>query len=152
MCWNISGWGGPNQSSKIETMLGLSADVYFLSETWTRGNETIRINGYHTFINNRQLINRRCGRGSGGTAMLVKNSLFNTYFVRRTDHGEEGIISINLINKTTEFTTTIVGAYIPPEGSVYCQNIESFYENMNSLLYECYDTDLIMVGGTLTVA
>ena len=82
-----------------------------------------------------------------GTAFLVRSDIFEQYHVKREDYGEEGVMLKTLKNKSTDYTISLLGVYVPPEKSLYCDNIDVLYENLVSLIYEKYESDLVLLGG-----
>ena len=97
----------------------LAADVVLLQETWRIQNESIQLNNYTVYCNNRRCINRNSPKGSGGVAIAVHNILFNEYYVDILEDRFDGILIVKLAHKHTDYTCAIVCAYLPPDNSVY---------------------------------
>ena len=145
--WNTGGWHGSNQLPREEILYRLAADIVFLSETKTSHEEHVSLMGYCTFSHNRVKIHKLATHGSGGTAFLVKQDLFNTYDIEPILCEIDGIIGLKLKDKFTEFETAIIGSYLPPESSTHLDDPDEYFQYLVGMIYELYDLDLIIMCG-----
>ena len=94
---------------------GLLADVVFLQETWNLKEDTIGLRDYKVFCNNRNCINKKSTKGSGGVAIALKGKLFEDYSVAMLDCEEDCVLTMKLTN-----TQNI---HVPLHASIYHQRI-----------------------------
>ena len=67
MQWNINGWSADSREGKKTVVEHLDADIISLCESHLEGNTEVQIEGYETFVHNRQLRNRNLNRTFGGS-------------------------------------------------------------------------------------
>ena len=118
-----------------------------LIETHLIGNADINLKGYTWFGQNRVLKHVSAKRGSGGIGFLVKDSLFDDFMVTVTDKSVEGIMSIEMKHKQSEFIISVIGVYLPPENSTYGRDSSSYFAQLISLIYAAVNSDLTLVCG-----
>ena len=82
----------------------------------------------------------------GGTGLLVKSQLYESYDVRIVDKSYDGILVVLFQDKQSDFSFIIFSCYLPPEGSVYA-NATNFFAHILTLLYLHQDTDLMFICG-----
>ncbi len=97
----------------------VNSDIYCLCETHLQKDGAIECNGYLSFMNNRKLTDKRARKASGGVAILVKESILSEFDVRIIDKDVEGILGIELNNKSNDFTVVVFACYLPPKNSVW---------------------------------
>ena len=95
-------------------------------------NETLDIDGYKCFTKNREGQDTRSKRGSGGVAVLVKNTLCNYYKIEVLDDSQEGILWLKFVNDKETFC--VCTCYLPPENSKYC-DAQLFYTRVRKSIY-----------------
>ncbi len=78
---------------------------------------------------------------------MVRNKIMNKYHVTRADHDFDGIIALKLQNKQTKFNVLLIGAYLPPETSVYGDDPDRFFQELVSLIYENTHMDAVFLMG-----
>ena len=88
-------------------------------------------------------------RGSGGIAIAINNSLFETHKLVSVIKGADGQISVKLQNNSNDFTIGILGLYLPPENYIYGKDPETFFNEAGALWEDLYDCDLLVGGGDL---
>ena len=148
-CWNVDGWSGPNRHAKENVIYRLEAGVLLLVETWAKSQREVDIDGYTCFNKCRMHINKDACRNSGGVSILIRNDLLSIYDVKPEFCAHEEIIIVNLIDKISEFKIRLYGVYLPPENSVYGQNMDQSYEYLLSDIYENTESDLLVVMGDM---
>jgi len=122
-------------------------DIVCISETHLKGNDIIDLDGFKSYMKNRQKTHRRAPKGSGGVAILVKNSVFVNFSVNVIDRDQEGILGIQLTNKETGFVCVVFSCYLPPENSIWGRNADVFFSHLTSQVYMYQEADLISIGG-----
>ena len=84
---NIRGWGREHRDIKTRVIQYTQCDLISLNETWLKDEtETIDIPGCTWFGHNRQFLNKRALKGSGGVVILVANYLFSDFEVFYTNN------------------------------------------------------------------
>jgi exonuclease III len=124
--WNLNGITEINSYFKKRIITGLDYDIVCLSETHLRDNQEFNVDGYTSFLHNREYIHRNAVKGSGGVAVLVKDNLFSEYNVGIIAR-YEGILGLKLCHKKSEFTSVIFSCYLPPESSIWGRDSNSFF-------------------------
>ena len=112
-----------------------------------RDNSEIYIPGYQWYGNNRSLINLRARKGSGGTGILVKDTVYKNYSVKIIDKTIDGIIGIQLVDKISEYTVVIFSCYLPPDNSPYALNVNDFFAHLTSQSYLHCNVDILLICG-----
>ena len=118
-----------------------------LSETHLKNNNNIDIHGFTWYGHNRVVKHVNAVRGSGGVGILIKDQLMNDFEITCIDKSVDGIISLNLKNKQTDFHIFIINGYLPPENSPYSCNSTDFFSHIMTQLYINYDADFVLVCG-----
>ena len=116
--WNINGWTENNKNLRQGILRTLEHDIYCLTETHLKHNDNITLPGYTWFGYNRTFVHVRARKGSGGTGILVKNSLFNVFDINVIDKTFDGIIGIRIVDKISEHSFVIFSCYLPPDNSL----------------------------------
>ena len=119
----------------------------FLAETFNKPDDVIELQGYTVFLHNRKAYNKKCGRGSGGTAFLIKNSILNKYSIKRVKQETDCILALTITNRTTGFETLLIGVYLPPEGSVHAEDPDMLFQCLVALMYECDEANAVYLMG-----
>ncbi|CAG2201678.1 unnamed protein product [Mytilus edulis] len=107
-----------------------------LAETHLVGENTINIDGYKWYGNNRKLIHVRARAGSGGVGLLVKNDIHSQFNVVKVDATTDGILWVQfseINNQDNCFFVCVV--YLPPEHSARSVNIHDFFDTLMSNIY-----------------
>lgn len=66
------------------------------------GKETIHMKGYSSYVFNRRT-HIRAVKGSGGVAILIRDSVLQDFDVDVLDKCVDGILGVQLTNKDTDF-------------------------------------------------
>ena len=119
----------------------------YLQETWNLKNDTILLDGYTVYCNNRTCINKKSPKGSGGVAIAVKDKMFEEYIVDMLECEVDGVLIMRLTNKHTDYTCALVNVYLPPENSVYGDDPAGMFEHLLANMFELCEMDLIIMGG-----
>jgi hypothetical protein len=109
----------------------------------------LNVTGYTWYGNNRSFVHVRARKGSGGTGILVKDSLFQTFYIDLIDKSFEGIIGIRLIDKISQCSVVIFSCYLPPENSPYATNCNDFFTHLSSKVYLYCNCDVLLICGDL---
>ena len=110
-------------------------------------NEIFDLDNYKVFQNNRPILAGGARRGSGGIAIAINDSLFDTHKLVSVIKGVDGQITVKLRNNLNDFTVGILGLYLPPENYVYGKDPETFFNEAGVLWEDLYDCDLLVGGG-----
>ena len=131
---------------RTEIILNLDLDIVCVCETHLIGNESISINGYSSYCNNRLVKKGKRKRGSGGVAILVSNKLLSNFVVSRLDCLCDGLIGIRLMSRNVNQSILVLSCYLPPEGSPWA-NTTLFFSNLTKQVYEMKEDDMIILAG-----
>ena len=74
-----------------------------LPETHCLAGETIILENYSVFHNNRNVINKKITHGPGGIAIAVSNKILQDHIILNITRGIDGQISMKLKNKYNDF-------------------------------------------------
>ena len=124
-------------------------DFLILPEHHCLPNETFEIDKFKFFQNNRPIFGGGARRGSGGIAIAVNDSIFETHTLVSVSKGADGQISVKLKNSLNDFMLGILALYLPPDNYVYGKDPESFFNHATVLWEDLFDCDLIIGGGDL---
>lgn len=89
------GWSLKDIENKVfrENALNyLNCDVFCITETFLKYNETNVIEGYKFFSHNRSILHKEAKRGSGGVCIFVSMTLLSMYEVSVLDDSVEYIL------------------------------------------------------------
>ena len=103
--------------------------------------------GYHWYGYNRALVNIRARRGSGGTGILIKDYLFDHFYIDVIDRTFDGIIGLQMIDKVSQFTIIIFSCYLPPDNSPYATNVNDFFAHLTCQSYLYSNADVFLICG-----
>ena len=92
--WNVNGWTDLNQCIRHRVIEYKNSDFYLLSETHLPKDGSITCPGYTSFVNNRQEQHVDAPSPSGGVAILIKNSVLDSYEITVIDKSYDGILGI----------------------------------------------------------
>ena len=131
--WNINGWTNSNKSLRQAILISLNYDIYCINETHLKFDDVIDVQGYCWYGHNRSSVHVRAPKGSGGTGILIKNYLFDIFYIEIIDKTFDGVIGIQLIEKISSYTLVILSCYVPPENSPYATNVNEIFAHLTSL-------------------
>ena len=123
----MRGWSlleGDNKSFRLNVLKSLDLDILCVCETFLRNTESINIEGYTCFNNNRASQNGNSRRGSGGVAVLIKTELLNVFNVEVLDDTVRDILWLKM--SSSHKTICVCVCYLPPENSVYHDSLQFF--------------------------
>ena len=118
-------------------------------ETHLIEDKSINIDGYTWYGFNRSLKHVKAKRGSGGIGFLIKDYIYDEFKIRITDKTYDGIMALELTHKATDFNVTVIGAYLPPENSVYGRESSNFFSQLIALVYSSINSDVTILCGDL---
>ncbi len=122
-------------------------DILCLSETFLCGDNSIDVNGYKYYGNNRSKTHKKAKRGSGGVGILVKDTLVNEYDIEILDKSREGILWLKLSSLSTNHSLCICACYLPPKYSKHAINADPFYQSLLEDVYVYQNDGLICICG-----
>ena len=127
MFWNVCGWARSGTSGREKSVGNLDMrtkvfqmfqpDVVWVAETWLRDGDAAAMVGYSWFGHNRQALNRKAVRGSGGVGVFVRNALLNDWAVEEVDTEVEDILWLKLECSKTNSIVMLAVCYLPPMSS-----------------------------------
>ena len=93
-----------------------------------------------------KLNNVRARKGSGGVAVLIRDYLLYHYDVNLIDKKCDGIVGVELKNKTSGYTIHVYACYLPPVDSPY-SNTTKFLGHLINKLYMNSHVDMFVASG-----
>ena len=150
--WNTNGWfsfSNPyNLDYKLSVIKYLCVDILVIPETHCMENQTIKIDNFTVFQQNRTLSNPNLRKGSGGIAIAVNNSIMQYHSVVSIHKNDtDGILGLKLVNNSTQFTLGIMGNYLPPDNYHYGRDPEGYFNNASAIWEDLSDCDLCVGTG-----
>ena len=118
-----------------------------LTETHLRRGEIIHVPGYHFIGRNRELLNTKANRGSGGVGILIKNSMINTHHMTTIYTHKDNVIAIKLECKLSGQEIVIFCVYLPPEHSRYGSDNEEILNGITMEIYKHCEVDHTPICG-----
>jgi len=143
----VNSWTAGNRQAREDVISMTGPDIILVTETKLRHGENITLPGFTFYGNNRRFIKKNAKVGSGGVGILIRNSILNENYVNISDASYEGILSLQLVNKSTCKEMNITVCYLPPEGSQYGRDVQGFFDHLLQIMYRVCDSDFIIVGG-----
>ena len=125
----------------------LNLDILGVIETHLKNEDSLKIDGYTWFGNNRKQlhINARCG--SGGVGILIKNSLLMEYTCDVIDSTQDGILWVILKHNLDGSCLVLCTCYLPPENSSRQKDVLAFYDSLLTGIYEFQNMGPICMFG-----
>ncbi len=146
--WNCNSWGREKAPDKTLVLSSSNANIILLCETWLRQGESISIAGYKFIGNNRKYLHKNACSGSGGVAILIRESLLENYVIENVDTSYDCILAVQIRNQICDTCLVFVCVYVPPDTSRRGrEEAESIIEHLTQLLYQFEDSDHIYVYG-----
>ena len=127
-------------------MTTLYYDFYILPEIHCLPNETIEIDNYTVYQNNRTP-HGNVNLGSGGIAIAIHDSVLECHTIKSVIKGIDGQIAIKLKCNKTEVTVGVLGLYLSPDSYRYGQDAEGFFNQASVLWQDLSDCDLRIGSG-----
>ena len=119
LAWNINGLSSKSLGNKLRDPDCLrminNFDFIILSETWK--SVSIDLEGFN-IVSTSTLKNRKCGRSSGGLALIFKSN-FNDWISVEKESPNFLWFKIAKEYTKTEKDIYVCGTYIPPQNSIY---------------------------------
>ena len=143
----VHGWSlDPTQQLRGNTINALDLDV-FICETFLLEDQEINVPGYKWFRNNRKLVSKRACRGLGGVGILVRTNILEVFDVAVISEKFEGILWIQLIQKSSTRNIGIRTCYLPPIGSSRGDQSVEFFDSIKALIIDNYHMDDFIICG-----
>ena len=150
--WNLGGFYSLRNPYYLEfkkqIIATLCVDILVLPEIHCLPEESVIIDNFTTFQNNRLPISR-ANRGSGGIAIALHNKLLDTHDVISVIKGVDGQLALILKNSLTDFTVGILALYLPPDSYHYGKDPETFFNEAAVLYEDLSECDLVVGSGDL---
>ncbi len=125
----------------------IDSDIICLNETHLLKDNELECANYTVIHHNRQEKHVKARKGSGGVAVLVKESVFRDFDVSVIDKAIDGLLVLKFVNLSTDFTFVLFACYLPPENSVWGRDPTSFFAHMISQLYLNHQADALFICG-----
>ena len=136
--WNCRGWSlKENDNSQFRKLVlqNSDCDVFAICETFLRGNEEPKVNGYTWYGNNRTSTHRNAVRGSGGVWVFAKSELLDEYDITPLVKSVEDILWIQLKCKSSNLSMYLAVCYLPLNESSRPIDQEMFFDNLLQQVY-----------------
>ncbi len=107
----------------------------------------IEVEDYSLYGHNRQDLHSRAKAGSGGFGFLVNNHILKQYTISHINKGHDGILSIKLTDKKSDFSFVVFCLYLPPAESIRGRDVIEFFAYVLSELYFYANCDITFAWG-----
>ena len=124
-------------------------DILILPEIHCLPDEVIELDNYKIFQHNRPQLGGGARRGSGGIAIAIHASVFDTHTVVSVIKGVDGQLSVKLKCNCNDFLIGILALYLPPDNYIYGKDPETFFNQAGVLWEDLSDCNLQVGGGDL---
>ena len=136
----MRGWNNNEQSDNFilrnSCISHLNLDIIGIAESHLMKNETLSVEGYQWFGQNRDSLHVNARKGSGGVGFLIRNGLLNHFNVCELNSAFEGILWLSLKSKTDSVNFNICVCYLPPLNSSRQIDAQKFYDCLLANIYE----------------
>ena len=136
-----------NKLFREQVVVFSNFDIFYVLETFLKNKETLKIDVYTFYGQNRGTLHKRAKCGSGGVGIFVRNHSLNTFTVAILDDTVEDILWIKLEHREN----------VPSENSVLCvaydsvrnNDPEAFYCSLLEQVYAFQNEGKLFVCGEL---
>lgn len=149
-CLNVGGWSlieSENSYFRRKIVESLDFDIFCVNETFLRKEDSIIVNGYTFYSNNRTNIHRNAKRGSGGVGIFVKNELMSLYNVSILDATVEDILWLKFSSENCAENIVICACYLPPSESTRVNDPDIFYSTLLEQVYAYQNEGRLFICG-----
>ena len=122
-------------------------DIICLTETHLRNNSTIEIEGFSGYSLNRDIPERRAGKGSGGICVLYKRALTMDFEIENNYCLLDNVLGVKFRHRISDKTFCIYCVYLPPDNSKYSLQNEDILNNLTIEMYRQQECDKIYLCG-----
>ena len=146
----MNGWSNNNHRLRTEISKFGDPDVICLTETHLTMQNTIAVEGYRFYGENRKphpsLTNVK---GSGGIGMLIKHAMYEQYAVEKCYSNADKVLGIKFTERATCTELIVYCIYLPPESSRYGLSNEDTLNKLTIELYRHVEADGVVICGDL---
>ena len=150
--WNLNGYksiSNPYNTLFKQTVLtSMYSDFWILPETHCLEKDKINLESYTIYQYNR-IVPSKNRRGSGGIAIAVHNSVFETHILVGVFKGIDGQLGLKLKNVLNDFLIGVIGFYLSPDSYIYGQDPENYFNEASVIWDDFLDCDLLVGSGDL---
>ena len=123
------------------------ADVWVIAETHATKDNELQFDNYVVYQHNRT--SNLSKKGSGGIAIAINNSLFESHELVKIVRGVDGQIGIKLRNQLNDMQIGVLGLYLSPDSYRFGQDPEQFFNEAAIIWEDFRDCDLLVGTGDL---
>ena len=127
----------------------MKLDLIGLAVTHLIGNSKVKMSGYAWFGQNRTSLHFRAKKGSGGVGFLVRNSLFNQFYIHVNvwEDSYEDILWLELKDKQNSQILRVCVCYLVLEISTRNINPQDYFDRLLCQIHVFQkDSDLMAFG------
>ena len=117
----------------------LKLHIIGIAETHLTDNNSLYLEGYQWFGNNRKNIHVRAKTGSGGVGFFIKADLLNYFNVSILDDTSEGVLWLKLDHKFENVSLIPCVCYLPPENSSRRMDVHMYFDSILTNIYKYQD-------------
>ena len=114
-----------------------------------KNDQTIKVEGYQCFRNNRKEINDRARRGSGGVACLIRDTVLTNVDVTILDDTQEDILWIKIKDKNSQMCLCLCVCYLPPTSSSRKTCSLTFFSRLMESVYKYQNEGITVICGDM---
>lgn len=136
-----------NYFIKLSIINSLDLDIIGLAETHLTRDNKVEVSGYTWFGHNRSSLHFRARKGSGGVGFLIRNNVFNDFYIKICDDSYEGLLWLELTNKSSSEILRTCVCYLVPEFSTRNVNPQDFFDRLLCQIHTFQkDSSLMLLG------
>ena len=147
MTWNINGWTEANQLIRKTVIHLFNPDILCITETHLEKEQSIEVTGFKFIPHNRTIKHVKAPKIHGGIGLLVKNVLYDKYYITVIDKIHDGILGVKFVDKNTEQDFIIFTCYLAPYDSPYGRKESDFLGHLIVQLYLYNECSQVYICG-----
>ena len=124
-------------------------DILGIAESHLTGSDSINLDGYKWYGNNRKGIHVHARTGSGGVGFLIRNEICTLFDIKVLDNSFEGILWLKMKHKLNGSCLLPCVCYLPPENSCRQADVNAFYDQLLASLYKYQNDGTVFICGDL---
>ena len=140
---NVNGWTDSNNILRQQIIKALDKEIVCMAESHLLRDKLIHVKNYNCFGYNRAVKHIKSSITYGGVGILVWDSLLKLFTVNIVDKQVDGILGIQLSNKSTGYSCLVYCCYLPPKNRLWAEPYKFFGHLISQLYVSSVETVII---------